>query len=82
MSKIIAVFYKQPTKRFYMAIIENQETKIKPKRKRIQAMRKGFIVAKSYVVLPKNPYSAVAVLYNDISHKIISKRIEIIGECV
>ena len=65
-----------------MAIIENQETKIKPKRKRIQAIRKGFIVAKSYIVLPKNPYSAVAVLYNDISHKIISKRIEIIGECV
>ncbi len=65
-----------------MAIIENKETKTKPKRKRIQAIRKGFVVAKSYVAMPRNPYSVVAVLYNDISHKIISKRIEIVGECV
>lgn len=59
-----------------MAIIE------KPRRKRIQTIRKGFIVAKSYAIIPKKPYSIVSVLYNDISHKIISKRIEIIGECV
>jgi hypothetical protein len=59
-----------------MAIIENQENNKKPKRRRIQ---KGTIVAKSYVVIPKNPYSVINVFYNELSHRIISRRIEIIA---